>query len=264
MSVNFYDKVAKKFGGYSFGTNDPEYSKEFENGDPEKDFENKLLKISNNKVALDAGCGDCKFAFRISKNFKKIIGIDTSVELLNVARSKKQILKIKNVSFMLQDANKTGFKNGSFDVVFSRRGPTPLREMFRLLRSGGYFVIIEIGERDAMEIKKVFGRGQNYGDWNKSVQKTVKKEAEKIGFKTVFAKDYFYNEFYKSYEDLDLFLQGVPIFENFDTEKDSKYLKKYVKKFQIDKGIKLPRHRVVFVFQKNPILKQEETSRLSI
>ena len=77
-----------------------------------------------------------------------------------------------------------------------------------------------------------------------------KQKAEDAGFKITFSKDYLYDEYYKSYEDLDLFLQGVPIFEDFDSEKDSKLLKEYVIKFKTDKGIKLPRHRVVIVAKK--------------
>ena len=68
--------------------------------------------------------------------------------------------------------------------------------------------------------------------------------------KTVFAKDYFCDEYYATYKDLDIFLQGVPIFEDFDSEKDRGLLEKYVEQYKTEKGIKLPRHRVVIVFQK--------------
>jgi len=64
-------------------------------------------------------------------------------------------------------------------------------------------------------------------------------------------KDYLYNEYYLSYKDLDLFLPGVPIFEDFDSEKDKKYLKEYVAKFKTEKGIKFPRHRVIMVARKS-------------
>src|SRR5579859_6855841 len=50
-----------------------------------------------------------------------------------------------------------------------------------------------------------------------------------------------------SFHDLDTFLQGVPIFEDFDSEKDRKSLEVYVARFQTEKGIHLPRHRFVVV-----------------
>lgn len=251
MTTNFYDKVAKKFGGYAYGKSHVEHLSEYPNGDPEKFFKAKLLTLAGkNKIALDAGCGDGKFAFQIAKHFLSITGIDLSKELLEIARQKQKILKTKNVTFEFQDARKTSFSDKSFDVIFSRRGPTPFTEFQRLLKSGGYFVGINIGEKDCREIKEIFGRGQGFGQWNSSRLGKDKRELINIGFEIIFARDYLYDEFYLSYYDLDLFLQGVPIFEDFNSQKDKKYLEEYVAKFKIEKGIRLPRHRVVIIAKK--------------
>lgn len=251
MSSNFYDKVAKKFGGYAFGKSHVEHLSEYPNGDPEKIFKKKLLGLANkNKIALDAGCGDGKFAFQIAKYFLSITGIDISKELLKIARQKQNILQAKNVILKLQDASKTSFSDKSFDLIFSRRGPTPFSEFQRLLKPGGYFIGINIGEKDCQSIKEIFGRGQGYKEWGTSRLEKDKQELKDSGFEIMFAQDYFYDEYYASYEDLDLFLQGVPIFEDFDSEKDMKFLEKYVAKFRTEKGIKFPRHRVVIVARK--------------
>jgi len=210
-----------------------------------------LLNLADkNKIALDAGCGDGKFSFQIAKYFFSITGIDLSKELLKVARQKQNILKIKNVTFKLQDASKTSFPDKTFDLIFSRRGPTPFGEFYRLLKVGGYFVGINIGEKDCVEIKKIFGRGQGFGEWDTSRLEKDRQKLKKEGFEIIFSEEYIYDEYYSSYEDLDLFFQGVPIFEDFDSEKDKKYLKEYVTKFTTEKGIKLPRHRVVIVARK--------------
>lgn len=256
MAADFYDKVAKRFGGYAYGKSGTRYTTEFPKGtiEPEDDFKSKLIDLSGSKkTALDVGCGDCKFAFGMAKYFKKIIGIDTSRKLLKVAEHKQKEMVVNNVSFFLKDATKTDFKEESFDVAFSRRGPTPFNEIFRLLNKGGHFLVIGIGEKDCVEIKKVFGRGQNYGGWDKSVIKAVKSQAKRIGFEVKFIEEYFYHEYYKSYADLELFLQGVPIFEDFDPEKDKRLLGSYVKKFSDKQGIQLERHRVVFVLKKLPL-----------
>ena len=81
----------------------------------------------------------------------------------------------------------------------------------------------------------------------------MKKEVgavKKANFEIVYAEDFYYNEYYLSYEDLDIFLQGVPIFEDYDSVKDKKHLEEYVKRFQIEKGIDLPRHRIVLIAKK--------------
>lgn len=251
MTTKFYDKVAQKFGGYAFGNSHVNHLYEYTNGDPEMIFKQKLIDLANKKIdALDAGCGDGKFAFQIAEYFLSITGIDLSKELLTIAKQKQNVLHAKNIIFKLQDASKTTFSDKSFDLIFSRRGPTPFSEFYRLLKSGGHFVGINIGEKDCQSIKEIFGRGQGFGEWNTSRKEKDKKVLENIGFEIVFAQDYVYNEFYFSYQDLDLFLQGVPIFEDFDSEKDRKYLEKYVAKFKTEKGIKFPRHRVVIVAKK--------------
>lgn len=253
MSIDFYNKVAKKFGGYGYAANDYSMIPEYPDDNPEVVFKHKLIELAGkDKKALDVGCGDCKFAFEITDNFSEIIGIDNSNELLNVAQSKKDKLKITNVSFFLQDAAKTEFGNESFDVVFCRRGPSYFDEYYRLLKKGGYYIEIGIGEKDTQELKEVFGRGQGFREWDNNktrLQKDIE-EMRRSGFTIVFAQDYFYNEYYKSFDDLDIFLQGVPIFEDYGQKNDKELLKKYAKKFQIAKGIRLPRHRIVFVAQK--------------
>ncbi len=50
MKESFYDKAAKKFGGYGYGSgNESIYKSEYPAGDPEKIFKQKLLKLSAKK-----------------------------------------------------------------------------------------------------------------------------------------------------------------------------------------------------------------------
>ncbi len=248
---NFYDKMAKKFGGYAFSNSKSKYTSECPNGDPEQVFKEKLLELAGSEcAALDIGCGDGKFAFEIANRFSEITGLDSSKELLAIAVAKMKEFHIENTSFVFGDAKNTPFKDASFNIIFNRRGPSFYAEYARLLKKGGYYVEIGIGEKDAMALKKVFGRGQNYGSWNESRLESDKKELEKVGFKFIFAKDYYCSEYYLSPAEFKIFLQGVPIFEDFDTNKDKKYLESYYKEYQKPKGIVLARHRVVYVARK--------------
>lgn len=249
--ANFYDKVARKFGGYAFGTNKTTYTTEYTNGNPEEIFKTKLLSLAGkDKNALDIGCGDGKFAFEIAKNFQHIQGIDNSAELIKIALSKKDEFRIENVDFKLEDARKISFPDDSFNIAFCRRGPSFYQEYYRVLKKGGYYLEIGIGEQDCVDIKKVFGRGQNYGGWDQSRLAKDKEEFIRVGFKIIYAEDFIYNEYYDSIEALDNFLQGVPIFEDFDSAADRANLEVYCIKFKTEKGILLPRHRVVYVAQK--------------
>lgn len=246
--TDFYNKVARKFGDYSTGS---ERITECPDKDPEEVFKTKLLELgSKQKTVLDVGCADGRFTLSIAPYFKKVVAIDMSDGMLRAAKKLQKAQGAKNVSFEKQDAFHTDYPDNLFDVIFSRRGPTPFNESFRLLKSDGYFVEIDIGEQDCREIKEVFGRGQGFGTWGSSRGKIVKQRAKAAGFEIVFVKDYFCNEYYPTYQELDLFLQGVPIFEDFDSERDRKFLKEYTDKFTTRKGIKLARHRVVSVLHK--------------
>lgn len=245
MTTDFYNKVARKFGNYQTGA---KYIREYQDDDPEEVFKKKLLELGGkNKIALDIGCADGYFTLTIAPHFQRIIAIDLSTQMLGVAKELQKERGIGNVNFEEQNASKTTYADSSFDVVYSRRGPTYFTEFQRLLKSGGYFIQIGIGEKDCQEIKEIFGRGQGYKKWNISRLEENGRELEEARFKIIFSQDYFYNEYYASYGDLDLFLQGVPIFEDFDSEKDRKFLRGYVAKFETKKGIRFPRHRIVIV-----------------
>lgn len=250
-STNFYDKVAKKFGGYAYGNNKPKYVSEYSSGKPEEIFKNKLLEFTKPSFAgLDIGCGDGKFTFEVSSHFIKIHGIDNSSELLSIAEVQKKNLNIKNVEFKFEDASKTSFPDESFDIIYCRRGPSFYSEYYRLLKKGGYYLEIGIGEKDCVDLKKVFGRGQGYGTWDQSRLNKDRNEFISIGFEIIFTEAISYDEYYASQKELDTFLQGVPIFEDFNSDRDKTHLELYCKKFKTNKGVSLSRQRVVYVIQK--------------
>lgn len=206
MSSNFYDKVAKKFGGYRIPSR---HTTEYPNGEPEKVFKGKLLELSGkDKIALDVGCADGRFTLSVAPYFKKIFTIDVSEEMLKSAKKLQEKQKVTNVSFEKQDALNTTYNNTSFDLVYNRRGPDNYAESYRLLKPGCFLIQIDIGEKDCQEIKEVFGRGQGFGEWNTSKLQRDKKALTEVGFKVIYAQDFFYTEYYPTYEDLDLFLQG--------------------------------------------------------
>lgn len=249
MSDCFYDKVAKKFGSYS---TDEKSSAKYPNGDPEEIFKEKLIEVGGkDKTALDVGCADGRFTLSIAQHLGKIIAIDVSKGMLDSARSFQQETGIKNVEFVEQDVRTLPYEDGYFDVVFNRRGPPDFSQFFRVLKKGGYYLEIRIGEKDCTELKKTFGRGQGYGGWDESALVKDTEGLKKVGFDVIFSNEFHYQQFYPSKEDLDLFLRGVPIFEDYDTEKDRERLGKYIAENETSEGIQLNRHRVVTLSRKS-------------
>lgn len=242
---NFYDKVAEKFGQYTSGV---EYDKEFPEGDPEEVFKALLLKAgSKTSRVLDVGCADGRFTLQVAPHFGEVVGADTSDGMLAVARKFKAEAGAENVKFEKIDVFDNGLPAESFDIIYSRRGPTPYPEFFRLLKPGGLYFGIRIGNLDTRELKETFGRGQNYDNMDVPVLKSDSDQLENAGFKVTFAKEFRYNVYYKSIEGLSRALESVPIFEDYDPVKDRPFLEKYVGEHSTVKGIDLPRHRAVLV-----------------
>src|SRR3989344_1533818 len=181
---------------------------------------------------------------------KNVVGIDLSKGMLKAAKLLQKKEKVENVSFEDIDAFKVPYPDNSFCIIYSRRGPTPFDEIFRLLKKDGYFINIGIGEKDTQELEETFGRGQNFGGFDSSRSKRDKQASEKLGLKVIYCKDFYYTEYYPDYQNLDLFLQGVPIFTDYDSKKDKFLLGKYISTHQTKQGIALPRHRIVIVAQK--------------
>jgi SAM-dependent methyltransferase len=242
---NFYDRVAAKFGEYSTGAR---LTTEYRTGAPEAVFLQKLIELGGaNQRVLDAGSGDGRFTLRVAPHFGQLVGIEVSRGMLDVAERRRAEQGIGNVRFDLRDASNTSFPSASFDVVYSRRGPTGYGEFARLLKPGGSVLHVGIGEQDAGELVRLFGRGQGFDFRSDSWLGRSRDWQEAAGLRLVYAEEFVYDEYYPTYADLDRFLQGVPIFEDFDPVADRELLQRYMSQAQTSKGIHLVRHRYVTV-----------------
>jgi ubiquinone/menaquinone biosynthesis C-methylase UbiE len=108
----------------------------------EIDFLGQRLKSSD--TVLELGCGYGRVIERILPKVEKVIGIDTSVDSLQLAQSE---LGIKgSCEFLLMDASNLGFQDGRFDIVFCIQNGISafnvdqlklIDEAIRVIRSGG-------------------------------------------------------------------------------------------------------------------------------
>ncbi len=249
-SNNFYDEVTKKYGTY--GVFDNNVVREYPKENPEDVFKRMLLDNNDtDRIALDLGCGDGRFTLSIASHFKKIFAIDTSRMLLAAALRLRKEEAIRNIIFKFQDAVSTTYTDNFFDIVYSRRGPNPLQEVRRVLKLEGFFIGIEIAELDCKEIKTIFGRGQNYEEWEGLSRKEKNAKIFKdLNFKVLCADEYFFMEYYPNYKNLETFLKKVPVFKDLDPNRDRKKLIEYVNNNTVNKGIRLERHKLVTMVQK--------------
>jgi ubiquinone/menaquinone biosynthesis C-methylase UbiE len=134
MSVEWYDMIAKRNGGYK---SNAVFTVEGLSG--ENVFEERLTGILPYFASvLDAGCGHGEFTLKMSKYTPSIIGFDNSVELLKIAEQLREASGVRNVKFVYATTKKKlPFKENQFDLIYDRRGPTSIIKHSRILRSGG-------------------------------------------------------------------------------------------------------------------------------
>jgi ubiquinone/menaquinone biosynthesis C-methylase UbiE len=101
------------------------------------------------KSILDIATGTGSLAIELSNTANKVVGIDLSSKMLEVAEKKR---KNENLSFLLMDASKMEFKDGEFDAVTISLGlhdmPSEIRskvveEARRVLKEDGKLYILE-------------------------------------------------------------------------------------------------------------------------
>jgi ubiquinone/menaquinone biosynthesis C-methylase UbiE len=115
------------------------------------DVRNQITKEINpiNKSVLDVATGTGSLAIDLSKSAEKVVGIDLSSKMLDVAEKKR---KNDNLSFLLMDASCMKFNDEEFDLVTISLGlhdmpldirTLVLKEVKRVLKRDGKLYILE-------------------------------------------------------------------------------------------------------------------------
>lgn len=132
-AIEWYNYIAKRNGGYTYSIIPEQMGTSAEDV-----FEEELLEVISNKVVLDAGCGHGEFTLKMAEYAKKIVGIDFAEELIKIANRLKGENNNENTEFITINSNNVlPFKDGYFNVIYSRRGPTNIYKQGNLLKSGG-------------------------------------------------------------------------------------------------------------------------------
>lgn len=122
----------------------------------------RLMELKNKEKLLDVGCGTGSLLIVAKKLYPQItaIGIDIDEKILKIAKNKirKENLKIE---FIKTSSGKLPFKDLEFDVVVSslvfHHLPLDLkiktiREIKRILKKGGQFLLVDFGKTDDLWI----------------------------------------------------------------------------------------------------------------
>jgi len=124
----------------------------------------KSLNFSDGDKVLDVatGTGDVAFAIRRKYN-TDIIGLDLSVNMLEIAKKKLKKFKIDDIDFIEGDAENLPFDDNTFDKIVISYGLRNLgdcqkgiEEFHRVLKPGGKLGILEFLQPQSTIIAKIF------------------------------------------------------------------------------------------------------------
>mgnify|MGYP001317216678 FL=1 len=126
----------------------------------------KYLKKSNTGTILDVATGTGDFAFEIlnQKIANKVVGLDFSVEMLNIGQIKSEKRNFdKKFVPVVADAHELPFADNSFESItigFGVRNfvdlSIALEELLRVLVPGGNLVILEIVKPEGKIMSRLF------------------------------------------------------------------------------------------------------------
>lgn len=105
------------------------------------------MNLRKGDKILDVGCGDGFYLYLLSKldSSFRLTGVDTNINALNSAEAN---LKGKKVNLIQADVLKLPFPKATFDKIIASEvlehvsdDPLALREIYRVLKKGGTFVL---------------------------------------------------------------------------------------------------------------------------
>jgi len=112
------------------------------------------IRIDSKKNILEVGCGYGRACFFLRENGYKVIGVDVDRAQINLAKQEKKSRGIREITFLLNDAQNLCFPDSFFDAV-TMLGVLTLAskserfrivsEVERVLKTHGHVLIEEFG-----------------------------------------------------------------------------------------------------------------------
>lgn len=120
----------------------------------------KILKYiegyyNKGDTCLDLGCGSCRKIIPLFPVVGKYYAVDYNEE--RVATAKETCREFKNVTIGIGDNFYLPFRENTFDIVSSFMTKYSISEVYRVMKSGGRFIIETAGTNDKRKLKEMFG-----------------------------------------------------------------------------------------------------------
>lgn len=202
-----------------------------------------LNNVANKEdYILDLGTGGGEKVLNCFPDVAKIIGTDLSAEMIKTANENLKRSNKSNIEFRVMDNLKMNVPKDYFDIVVARHTCIDAKQIYSTLKDGGLLLLRGVDKLDCWELKKLYGKGQEYNDI-KPISQIDYENILDAGFRNVELVPIHIREYYKTKEDLIALLLKTPILQDFDKETniDFTLLNQYIENHKTDKGILLIR-----------------------
>lgn len=216
------------------------------------DFYEEVLKhCKKSDLLLDIGSGGGEKVLQLAKSVSFIAGIDESRDMIKAANENLGKSQFRNVVFFLMNARQMAFRDGLFNIATTRHSAFFAGETARVLADGGAFMTQQVSEADKFNIKKAFGRGQNFGIEDGTSREKSIRQLEDTHFADIKSFEYDAQEFYHTPEDLIFLLCHTPIIPDFGCQaEDFELLAQFIEENKSATGIRTNSRRYMIIAHK--------------
>lgn len=169
---SFFDSVAGRLG------------RNYVPGKSWKALAEALLRLMPPVTVADLGAGEGSFALLLAQRAVRVIAVDTSARMIEVAREEAQRNGVKNVDYRLGDMEELPIANAEVDVVFFSQSlhhalhpARALEEAARILTPGGRIIILDLAKHRYEEAREMYA-----DEWLGFTESELESLLQKAGF----------------------------------------------------------------------------------
>lgn len=168
-SAEFFERFAEKFA---------QQQEQVAPYELYSDHTRKLLSDEKKALCLELGPGDGRFLSHLSPLFEKVVALDNSTAMLNIAKQSAAQSGIQNIEFFHGDTKHHHLKNLQADCIVLNmvlhHTPSPaevISDLADILKPGGQLIVTELCEHDQAWVQEVCGdlwlgiKASDLSDW---------------------------------------------------------------------------------------------------
>ncbi len=200
---------------------------------------------------LDLGTGGGEIFLSLARYFSEGVGIDHSAKMIETARRNLADSAVTNVLLRQMDNSTLDFGDTEFNVVLNRHSKVNPSEVVRVLRSGGYFISQQIGQRSSLNFLHAFGwTPASFGpDWWQPVDELAD-EFRRHGCHILAQAENDVPYWFLDVESFLFWMLSVPWPEKIELENHWQYINKILETARTERGIETNEHRGLLIVQK--------------